>query len=124
MAEHTPTPWCVPEGADNESLVCQEVDGRAGIVIFGTADKFRSWQRRIEIDEQNANAAFIVKAVNRDHHFDLLVNALAEIKRATIEGRVCDDVAWFDQIETLHDFCDRILSNVGSQDLTHGKGQT
>jgi poly-beta-hydroxyalkanoate depolymerase len=43
---------------------------------------------------------------------DVAVAAIREIKRATVEGRVCDDVAWFDQIETLHDFCDRILDRV------------
>lgn len=32
------------------------------------------------------------------------------IKLATIEGRVCDDVAWFDTITTLHDFCDELLN--------------
>jgi hypothetical protein len=45
---------------------------------------------------------------------ELLVNALRAIKRATLNGDVCDDVAWFDQIETLHDFCDRILDAVSS----------
>lgn len=45
---------------------------------------------------------------------DVAVAALREIKRATLEGRVCDDVAWFDQMETLHDFCDRILASVSS----------
>jgi len=43
---------------------------------------------------------------------DIAVAALREIKRAVVEGRVCDDVAWFDQIETLYDFCDRILDRV------------
>lgn len=32
-----------------------------------------------------------------------------QIKRATVEGRVCDDVAWFDAITTLYDFCDCML---------------
>lgn len=45
---------------------------------------------------------------------ELLENALKAIKRATINGDVCDDVAWFDQIETLHDFCERILDPVGA----------
>jgi hypothetical protein len=45
---------------------------------------------------------------------DLLVRALEDIKQATIDGRVCDDVAWFSPIETLHDFCDRTLSVVGN----------
>ncbi len=39
-----------------------------------------------------------------------LRKAIEAIKRATVEGRVCDDVAWFDTITTLHDFCDMTLS--------------
>jgi hypothetical protein len=39
-----------------------------------------------------------------------LRSALEAIKKATIEGRVCDDVAWFDTITTLHDFCEQTLS--------------
>jgi len=39
-----------------------------------------------------------------------LRGALAEIQKATLEGRVCDDVAWFDDITTLHDFCDLVLN--------------
>ena len=38
--------------------------------------------------------------------------ALKEIKKATIEGRVCDDVAWFDTITTLHDYCDIQLATL------------
>lgn len=30
---------------------------------------------------------------------------LLEIQKAAVEGRVCDDVAWFSTIETLHDYC-------------------
>jgi len=48
---------------------------------------------------------------------DVAVAALREIKRATVEGRVCDDVAWFDQIETLYDFCDRIIDKVTNGDV-------
>lgn len=36
--------------------------------------------------------------------------ALAAIMQACTDGKVCDDVAWFDQIETLWDFCDRMLN--------------
>lgn len=49
---------------------------------------------------------------------DVAVAALREIKRAVVEGRVCDDVAWFDQIETLYDFCDRILDRVASPEMS------
>jgi len=48
---------------------------------------------------------------------DVAVAAVREIKRAVVEGRVCDDVAWFDQIETLYDFCDRILARVNGDDV-------
>lgn len=43
---------------------------------------------------------------------DVAVAAIREIRRATVEGRVCDDVAWFTEIETLCEFCDRILDKV------------
>lgn len=36
--------------------------------------------------------------------------AIFEIQKATLEGRVCADVAWFDGTTTLHDFCDFILN--------------
>jgi hypothetical protein len=32
-------------------------------------------------------------------------NCLLAIKDQTLKGAVCDDVAWFDDIETLHDYC-------------------
>ena len=39
-----------------------------------------------------------------------LRGCLAAIQKATVEGRVCDDVAWFDGITTLFDFCDLALN--------------
>lgn len=39
-----------------------------------------------------------------------LEGALRAIMTATVEGRVCNDVAWFDGITTLHDFCDLVLN--------------
>lgn len=39
-----------------------------------------------------------------------LHSAVEAIKQATIEGRVCDDIAWFDSITTLHDFCEQTLT--------------
>jgi hypothetical protein len=38
-----------------------------------------------------------------------LRSAIEAIRQATIEGRVCDDVAWFDPVTTLHDYCERTL---------------
>jgi hypothetical protein len=39
-----------------------------------------------------------------------LRSAIEAIRQATIEGRVCDDTAWYDSITTLYDFCDQILA--------------
>lgn len=41
---------------------------------------------------------------------DRIRAAIFEIQKATLEGRVCADVAWFDGTTTLHDFCDFILN--------------
>lgn len=39
-----------------------------------------------------------------------LCGAIEAIRQATLEGKVCDDVAWFSDIETLHDFCASTLA--------------
>ncbi len=39
------------------------------------------------------------------NRIEFLRAALENIRLATIKGKVCDDVAWFSEIETLHDFC-------------------
>lgn len=49
-----------------------------------------------------------VNAMRAD--IDRLTQGYRDIKTATIEGRVCDDVAWFDTITTLHDFCDCMIA--------------
>ena len=41
--------------------------------------------------------------------------AIAAIQQATLDGKVCDDVAWFSRIETLHDYCDRVLNHTADQ---------
>lgn len=38
---------------------------------------------------------------------------LEAIKKATVDGRVCDDVAWFDGITTLYDYIDQVLNGNG-----------
>ena len=43
------------------------------------------------------------------NRIDTLEAALWAIMTACVEGRVCDDVAWFDEVTTLHDFCDLVL---------------
>lgn len=46
----------------------------------------------------------------KDAEIARLRGAIAAIQKATVEGRVCDDVAWFDTITTLYDFCDQTLN--------------
>jgi hypothetical protein len=40
---------------------------------------------------------------------DRLRAGIAAIQQATIDGKVCDDVAWFDMITTLYDYCAELL---------------
>jgi hypothetical protein len=48
----------------------------------------------------------LVEAIDE---IERLRSAVEAIKQAVVEGRVCDDVAWFDTITTLHDFCEQTL---------------
>jgi hypothetical protein len=55
----------------------------------------------------------VIEQVEAWQTFDEIVrlrSAVEAIKQATIEGRVCDDVAWFDTITTLHDYCEQTLT--------------
>lgn len=38
-----------------------------------------------------------------------LREVLGAIQQAVVDGRVCDDVAWFSTIETLYDFIEEVL---------------
>lgn len=44
------------------------------------------------------------------NEIERLRTCLDAIMAATVEGRVCDDIAWFDTITTLFDFCDQSLN--------------
>ncbi len=60
-----------------------------------------AWKIAADLAQENDR----LRALNAE-----MREAIAAIKTATIEGRVCDDVAWFDDITTLHDFCDLVLA--------------
>lgn len=49
---------------------------------------------------------------------DRLRKDIKEIQQATIDGKVCDDVAWFSDIETLHDFCDSLLDRNAANQMS------
>lgn len=78
MADHTPTPWRVEEGTDLIWGACNPDDmstyGMGYSIVQG---KSGSWgDRKPGMDEREANAAFIVKAVNSH---DALVKSLQDI---------------------------------------------
>ena len=73
---HTPTPWYawLPKGVSTGCRTIRTVEGRthggySGTEIAGTVG-------RMDDDVDKANAALIVRAVNRDHLFGELVEAL------------------------------------------------
>lgn len=77
MTEHTPTPWRVEEGTDLIWGACNPDDqssyGMGYPVIEGKIPRWKPYKP--SMDEREANAAFIVKAVN---NHDALVKDLAD----------------------------------------------
>ncbi len=69
----------------------------------------REWGKGFHLVNGEEAAALRDMLNTRADSHHRLVEALREIQRATIEGRVCDDVAWFDQITTLHDYIEEVL---------------
>lgn len=66
-----------------------------------------SIQERVLLDESRALRQELRE---RRAENERLRAALEAIKRATVAGKVCDDVAWFDGITTLYDYCDLVLN--------------
>ena len=103
MAEHTKLPWRVFDMNGTIAIMAGKLERHNEVIHWAGFDA-----SHFPADAP-ANAAYIVKACNA---FPDLVKALEAIKQATLDGRVCDDVAWFGPGETLHDFCERILDRV------------
>lgn len=110
MSEHTQLPW---RASKSGYLMGSDGVGPYGPreVQVGTIGNFFDRELlRFNRDRWQADLELIVSAVNSH---EALVKALADIKAATLNGSVCDDVAWFGPGETLHDFCERTLDAVG-----------
>jgi len=60
----------------------------------------------IVVDLDNEVGELRQEVVRLTAQVEEAVASFRAIQKATVEGRVCDDVAWFSQIETLHDYCD------------------
>lgn len=79
-------------------------------------DEITDLRATISTLESNARAqAKLLADTGRER--DGLRKAISDIQRAAVEGRVCDDVAWFDGITTLYDFCDLTLNRLGTAAL-------
>jgi hypothetical protein len=105
MSAHTPTPWF--KNSKFEIGPRPRTDDQHDGMLHPVADVFG--------DNREANAAFIVKAVNRDHHFEALVKAL-EKARTRIEylGAACQNPKHFEaNAETFLPAIDEVLAAAG-----------
>lgn len=88
MAEHTPTPWQISPVRTTEDTAM--IVGGEGFEFGLIADV-----------TEDFDATFIVKACNRDHHFDALVKALEEISSCPICGYNLNGKETFDQLADI-----------------------
>lgn len=80
--------------------------GKDGHPLHSTNCPVHGWEKRSTPRIENLKAE--IKA-QRDI-IDRLRAALIAIRNGTIKGTVGgEDVVWFDQITTLHDFCDQVI---------------
>jgi len=70
----------------------------------------RSWAAT-ELDREAATliAAQAEQIAALTAERDRLRKGYRDIQFAAEDGRICDDVAWFDTITTLYDFCETML---------------
>ena len=84
-AQHTPTPWSVQEC---DEIWC-DTDGRPNAPLFKPDAQYRRWGREVNREQREANAAFIVHAVNSHA---TLTAALREARGALAD---CEEIICF-----------------------------
>lgn len=99
IVEHTLTPWTVEfgDGHGRCDIHSEEMCGFDGSKIVARCHLPERPNRTYDFEQAETNAAFIVRAVNRDHHFDDLVRALqriADLRYAEDSGEPLDDAIW------------------------------
>lgn len=82
---------CLAVWASRVEDIGDPVDDRIDIAIMGEAAD--------EITRLRSSIAIKDRALREAHA------QFQAIRQATLDGKVCDDVAWFSNIETLHDYC-------------------
>ena len=84
---HTPTPWSVQEC---DEIWC-DTDGRPNAPLFKPDAQYRRWGREVNREQREANAAFIVHAVNSHA---TLTAALEEARGALEASRSFVELAY------------------------------
>jgi hypothetical protein len=113
VGEHTPTPWVIPTGIQNGFIICAGDDpDKPGEILMVLRAPYG--RKGVLTDLAiNANAAFIVKAVN---NHEALVKAL-KLARQRIEylGTACSNPKHFEANEkTFLPALDEVLVCVGT----------
>lgn len=101
--KHTPTPWRVEEGTDLIWGKCSEEDMTTygmGFPIVTGFSGMGSWTKgRPDMDEREANAAFIVKAVNSHQALvDAVTATRALVSEAAMTGFNYADGDWAERL--------------------------
>lgn len=91
MSEHTPTPWVIPAGDQNDFIVCAGDDAeKPGEILFVLHKPLG--RRSVAVDQQiGANTAHIVKCVNSHDALLRRVAALEMIIREDLRPDDCSD---------------------------------
>lgn len=97
---------CFPDevGSGGQHLPPYYAGCKACRVFFSDDDEVRAitdWNRRSE----SLRAQPAIEEEGLRSELTNARDAFVAIQDATIAGKVCDDIAWFSDIETLHDFC-------------------
>lgn len=92
---------------NGRAVIANQADFRLAQAMVNSDAALRTFAA-CEFEELNDDAknwmAIILREATRRYR-----SALEAIQTAAIEGRICDDVAWFDKFTTLHDYIDGIL---------------
>jgi hypothetical protein len=92
MSEHAPTPWLIkPLSYDDWGWV-RDANGRLACLARGADDKDPDQHRRDKTDPYQANAAFIVEAVNSHERLKADLDASRDVVKM-LEGEVRDNAA-------------------------------
>jgi hypothetical protein len=107
--------WCTACGTVSGDGVCDcnryGQDRQPQFVNY--ADAMQEDARKLALE--NARLVSLVESA---------VASFRAIQDATLKGKVCDDVAWFSDIETLHDYCADVADRLSNPSTVRRPEQT